>query len=144
MGACEKETARQADVMERQRSNPGGAKENFFCCFWISSPRVSLCFAARAALKCLTIHFSVVIERSLLPTAQHFFHPARKHSSAMQLRQTVLCLSAALVPGPRGRSWMWGAGQREGGHLCKKHPVQIRSATNLGKFRGKIRNGIRC
>lgn len=86
--------------MERQSSNPGGAKENFFCCFWISSPRVSLCFSARVALKCLTVQFSMLIERSLLPAAQHFFRAAHKPCSAMQL-PGVLCPSAALQsPGP--------------------------------------------
>lgn len=98
---CVQEAAIQAEVMERQSSNPGGAKENFFCCFWISSPRVSLCFSARAALKCLTVHFSMLIERSLLPTARHFFHPAHKPSSAMQLPQSALPL-CSLGAGPRG------------------------------------------
>lgn len=93
--------------MERQSSNPGGAKENFFCCFWISSPRVSLCFSARAALKCLTVHFSMLIERSLLPTAQHFFHAAHKPSGAMQLPRGALLLCSlgqgpGLAPGDGG------------------------------------------
>lgn len=95
--------------MERQSSNPGGAKENFFCCFWFSSPRVSLCFSARAALKCLTVHFSMLIERSLLPTAQHFFHPAHKPSGATQLPQ-----SSAVPLCSLGRAWgssgAWGSG----------------------------------
>lgn len=83
--ACEKETEEQADAVERQCCKPGGAKENFFCCFWISSPRVSLCFSARAALKYLTVHFSVVIQRSLLPTAHIFSTQLVSTQSAMKL-----------------------------------------------------------
>lgn len=90
--------------MERQSSNPGGAKENFFCCFWISSPRVFLCFSARVALKCLTVHFSMLIERSLLPTAQHFFHVAHKPSGAMQPPQSALSLCSLGQGSSRG----WG------------------------------------
>lgn len=86
--------------MERQSSNPGGAKENFFCCFWISAPRVSLCFSARAALKCLAVHFSMLTERSLLPTAQHFFHPAHISPPVPCSSPRLLCLSAAWGQGP--------------------------------------------
>lgn len=130
--------------MERQCSNPGGAKENFFCCFWISSPRVSLCFAARAALKCLTIHFSVVIERSLLPTAQHFFHPARKHSSAMQLRQTVLCLSAALVPGPGAARGCGEQASQKEGISAKSILYRFDQLQTWKSSEEKIRKSIRC
>lgn len=86
-----------------------GQRKTSFVVFGLVHPEF-LCLSARAALKCLTIHFSVVIERSLLPTAQHFFHPARKHSSAMELRQTILCLSAACAASPQGGLWMWGGG----------------------------------